>query len=267
MCSINTSTDSNTTSPLIRWFHRGAGDPTVTLHGFTGSTQSWEPFSRGWGRGPLGAIALPGHHREFPVHNGFDANVDQIARLIFIQCAVPVSLIGYSLGARYALGLANRYPHRVRSLVLVGVHPGLRNEQVRADRLNLDRRWIDLLRRGEIGAFVSAWEKLPLFATQKRLGHVLDAQRQIRLSHDPQSLADSLEQCGLARMPDYHRAFSGFHFPVHLVSGSLDDKFIAIARAISAQHEHVSKCEVEGVGHNVLLEAPDMLRRLAQDRC
>jgi pimeloyl-ACP methyl ester carboxylesterase len=44
---------------------------------------------------------------------------------------------------------------------------------------------------------------------------------------------------------------------VRLVVGALDAKFLALARDIEAACPRVELDRVAGVGHNVLLEAPD----------
>ena len=107
---------------------------------------------------------------------------------------------------------------------------------------------------------MTAWEALPLFATQRALPpNLLAEQRACRLAHDPEGLARSLEVLGLAEMPNYRAAMASLEVPVRLITGSLDMKFSKMAKQLSDQNVRVQSELVDGVGHNVLLEAPSVV--------
>src|SRR4029079_605049 len=100
---------------------RYPGSPmrSALLHGFAGDPAVWDEVVAAWAspERPL-AVALPGHGPT-PVLPTWDENLDAIARAI-AGCEV---VIGYSLGARVALGLvaSGRCAHGV----LIGVNPGI----------------------------------------------------------------------------------------------------------------------------------------------
>ncbi len=275
---MSTSSTPATGSPEfapVHWFRRGEGVVQVLLHGFAGSVLSWQEVawqtesfacwesSTGKESGPLVAVALPGHHPDAPVGEGFEDNVDWLAKTIRMDGISRCHLIGYSMGARLALGIAARHPGIISALTLIGVHPGLTSTTERADRVIADARWAEILRKLGVTAFVDAWEKLPLFASQSCLApQVLEQQRRIRLAHDPNRLADAMERCGLARMPVYQAVFSRLKVPVQLVVGELDQKFVAIAKSIIKENSNVVFSSVAGVGHNVVLEAPGSIASL-----
>ena len=71
-------------------------------------------------------------HRDIPVTESFEGNLEQVARRVR-QVGASVNLVGYSLGARVALGLLASRPELVASATLVSVHPGLALER-RASR-------------------------------------------------------------------------------------------------------------------------------------
>ena len=72
----------------------------------------------------------------------------------------------------------------------------------------------------------------------------------------PEGLARAIEVLGLAEMPNYGPAIGALEVPVTLMTGSLDSKFSGIADAIAAENANVDAEVVDGVGHNVVLEAP-----------
>ena len=202
---------------------------TILLHGFAGDPQAWNGIVDG------DAIAMPGHG--LPIRDSWQANLDAIGGASLA--------IGYSFGARVALGLLAE--GRVDRAILIGVNPGISDEE-RPARRAADARWAQLLRERGIEAFVDAWEAQPLFATQARVApeRLLERRRR-RLALDPEQLARCLETMGLAEMPDY-RAVVG---RATLVAGALDAKFIALGgdRVIA----------IPDSGHDVLLEQPSAL--------
>lgn len=252
--------------PVIHWFRTEAASqagapPLVLLHGFTGSPRSWEAVVRALpGVHAVAAPALPGHHPAAPVSPGFEANVDWLAGVLEEAGLTGCHLAGYSLGARTALGLALRHAHIPARLTLIGVHPGLETPADRARRVDSDRTWIERLRSRGIQAFVDAWARLPLFASQERLPAETRARQQrIRLGHDAEGLARSLEHMGLGAMPDYDAHLGELAMPVTLVAGALDCKFTDLARAAASRLPGARVALIAGSGHNLPLEVPDEL--------
>jgi 2-succinyl-6-hydroxy-2,4-cyclohexadiene-1-carboxylate synthase len=212
----------------------------VLLHGFAGDPANWDDVDVVAER-----IALPGHLGGGAVAAGWDANLAAIAARIG-PCDV---VVGYSLGARVALGLVAG-GHVARG-VLVSVNPGIADHERTARRAG-DAAWAARLRRDGLAGFVDAWQAQPLFATQARApADRLAARRARRLALDPEQLAQSLEAMGLAEMPDY-RALVGDR--VALIAGADDPKYVAIARALPAHLELVAAS-----GHDPTLEQPAAL--------
>lgn len=233
---------------LLHWFRSGDELPHVLLHGFTGAAASWTEVASALD-GPVAALHLPGHHPEAPVADGWHANIAWVVRTLGSEGITRCRLVGYSLGARVALGVAAAAADLVAELVLIGVHPGLASETERDQRRRADAVWIERLRRDGLEAFVAAWEALPLFATQS--AETRAGLRAIRLAHDPDALAASLEHMGLAEMPCYAEALATLPVPVTLIAGERDTKFRQLAAASSRD-----VIIVPGCGHNVVAEAP-----------
>jgi len=231
----------------------------MLLHGFTGAPRSWSPVitHAELDRPPL-IPALAGHGRDWRSREA-ESFESEVTRLLSLAAKMesPRLLCGYSMGARVALGLLAREPSSFDAAVLIGVHPGLSDEAARNERRELDASRVRLLREESVAAFVAAWEELPLFASQRALcAETLANQRGIRLAHDAEGLARALQVLGLGEMPDYRAAITSAETPITLVTGSRDAKFSEIARGIAEENAQVDVDLVDGVGHNVVLEAP-----------
>ena len=154
-------------------------------------------------------------------------------------------------------------PERFRRATIISAHPGLEDASQRADRLAGDRAWIRRLLEDGIDAFVDAWESQPLFATQAGLpSAVLEQQRRRRLGQSPTGLAASLEQHGLARMPSLWEPLTAFPGALSWIVGSSDARFLGIAREVVRRRPATQLHVLPGVGHNPLLECPEILSDL-----
>jgi 2-succinyl-6-hydroxy-2,4-cyclohexadiene-1-carboxylate synthase len=243
----------------------------VLLHGFTGSPASFDDLQQ-----QLFA-RLPGTRVFCPTllgHDGtvrhevrrFDQEIERLAKLIASAVPRGAHLCGYSLGARVALGLMARHPFLFRAATLIGVHPGLANARQRAERVGQDERWCQRLMLEGLPGFSRAWEAQPIFASQRALPPMLAArQRRVRCSHSPAGLMQALRVLGLGQMPSYAGWLAAPPFVVRLVVGSLDSKFVSIARALAARSRRVQLDIVEGAGHNIVLEAPSSLTHVLRE--
>jgi 2-succinyl-6-hydroxy-2,4-cyclohexadiene-1-carboxylate synthase len=216
------------------------------IHGFAGDPGAWDEVIDAWvmREAPI-AVALPGHGGG-PVLPTWEDNLNAVAGAIS-GCEV---VVGYSLGARVALGLvaSGRAAHGV----FIGVNPGIGDNE-RGPRREFDAAWARLLREHGVEAFHDAWSKQPLFATQARETPArLEARRQRRLRLDPEQLARSLEVMGLANMPDYWSAIPAHRDRIALIAGADDPKYVAISAGLPTKSfETIPSC-----GHDPTLEQP-----------
>jgi 2-succinyl-6-hydroxy-2,4-cyclohexadiene-1-carboxylate synthase len=227
----------------------------LLLHGFTGTPESLQALAA-----PAGSLAPPlGGHLDEPPSGSFDEELERLATL----AADRQGLFGYSLGGRFALGLLARHPRRFRHAVVVSAQPGLASEAERSARRVADQGFVRLLREQGLPAFVDAWQKLPLWASQGDLPEAVKlAQRAQRLRHHADGLAQSLVQHGLGEMPDFRELLRRVETPVDLVVGERDPKFVRLAEELVTLLPHARLTIVPGVGHNVLLESPATLAQL-----
>lgn len=235
----------------------------VFLHGFTGAPASWDDVLLEFGAAPDGGppeILRPvlfGHAPGIAEPKSFEDEVDRLACRLRTRDIGRAHLVGYSLGARIALGLLVRHGDLFSGATLLGAHPGLATAADRAARARADNRWIRLLEDLRIESFVRAWEARPLFAGGRATQpDRLEASRRIRLAHDPRRLAASLSVLGLAAMPDWGARLHEIEIPVTLVAGSRDEKFAALAHAMARDLPGARVELIPGASHNIVLEAP-----------
>jgi 2-succinyl-6-hydroxy-2,4-cyclohexadiene-1-carboxylate synthase len=260
----NTSSAQGDLTPGVHWFYKSGGVVVCLLHGFTGDVHAWDEVAAYLPRHiSVAGLYLPGHHPDVPAQTSFEATCDAIARSLQALRADALRLVGYSLGARLALGIALRHPKLLQRVTLVSGHIGLQGLEDRQTRHTLDAHWVALLNQEGIESFVDAWERQAIFASQTTLSEMQrQNQRQQRLRHHPQALAQSLQSAGLAQMPDYWPQLSSIAIDVAYIVGRADAKFSAIARRAHALTPHATLDFIDGCGHNPLLEVPEKLADL-----
>ncbi|TGY73632.1 alpha/beta fold hydrolase [Enterorhabdus sp. NM05_H27] len=192
--------------------------------------------------------------------------VAAIVRLVAAAEGAPV-LVGYSMGGRIAAETMVRHPGLpLAGLVLESAGLGPADDAARAALARRNGEWAAQLREGGVAAFMDWWETLPLFATQRELPPATRAAiRADREAHDAETLARSLEAWGahhqtaesetaaaLAQMRVAGR-------PVLYLAGSRDEKYAALAARVRAAG--LPARLVEGAGHNVHLEKPEVFSR------
>lgn len=244
----------------------------VWLHGFTGGPASWFEVARGLGGW---RPRLLGHGlRPALASAGWSDEVDRLERLARRRVRRPRLLVGYSMGARVGLGWLARYPQRFAGAVLVGVHPGLPEGEAglaqRRERAAADREWIGLLHTHGLAAFLAAWAGRDIFATQlanpaAAEGDRLGRQARVRARHTAEGLALALEVLGLAAMPDCLPAIATWDRPMVVVAGAEDPRFCAVGAEVAGLARSGRLVTLPGCGHNPLVEAPLLLRRVVEE--
>jgi 2-succinyl-6-hydroxy-2,4-cyclohexadiene-1-carboxylate synthase len=155
-----------------------------------------------------------------------------------------------------------RSPELFSDVTLIGVHPGLSSSKERAERLQSDEQWSDLLIKHGIAEFEAKWSALPLFETQTALSpREQGALREIRLSHTSAGLAHAFRSLGLGAMPNFWPDLPHIRTQLNWIVGERDEKFVALAAQAQAALPQLTVHKVPNVGHNVVLEAPEWLTR------
>ena len=192
--------------------------------------------------------------------------VAAIVRLVAAAEGAPV-LAGYSMGGRIAAETMVRHPGLpLAGLVLESAELGPADDAARAALARRNGEWAARLREGGVAAFMDWWETLPLFATQRELPPatrvVIRADRE---AQGAETLARSLEAWGAhhqAAESETVAALAQMRVagrPVLYLAGSRDEKYAALAARVRAAG--LPAMLVEGAGHNVHLEKPEVFSR------
>lgn len=266
--------------------------PVVLLHGFAQSAASWDGIAEHLGRTrSVVALDLVGHGGSDRPEGADAYALGAQGEMLLAYLASPVGVaalaapgrsnggsasaaqgsrkplvVGYSMGGRVALAAASRQPETFArfagGLVLESAGLGPVDEREREDAAERDARNAAALRRDGLSAFMDAWERLDLFATQRDLpASARERMRASRLANDAEALARTFEHAGQHAMParvDVLAALASLRVsgaPVRYIAGALDVKYRMLAEGL----EDEGLCEVRivaGAGHNVHLEAP-----------
>lgn len=236
--------------------------PVLLIHGFMGSGAAWEHLKPTLSPSVTAlAVDLPGHGRS-PVlaedgRAGFDRTLELLETLIGREFGGPVDVVGYSQGARVALGLAVQHPQRVRRLVLESGSPGLHARKLRSLRRAEDEARAQTILMDGVATFVRGWEQHPVLAGLQRLPDPL--RNELRTRREAQSaegLAWALRSLGTGVQPDLWPALPHLRAPTLLLTGSDDVKYTELARKMAAEIPTVWRYAFAGVGHAPHLEVP-----------
>jgi 2-succinyl-6-hydroxy-2,4-cyclohexadiene-1-carboxylate synthase len=248
---------------------KGQGPALMLLHGFTGSGSSMATVARAFDR-DFDTIApdLPGHgrsvHATDPVAYDFDACLQDLVATLHATGQRRAHWLGYSMGARLALGVAVRDPDSVESLVLLAGRAGIADAGERATRRQADDALAARIESRGVAAFVDEWLSQPLFATLGGMGDDWRArERATRLANDARGLAACLRGLGPGAQPPLHDALPQLQVPVLLVAGALDGRFVEAAHELAQRLPAAEVRVIADAGHAAHVERPDEFARVA----
>jgi len=239
-----------------------AYETVVFLHGFTGSTKTWEPVIENLPENVRYiAIDLLGHGTTTspsePRRYEMQEQLADLHELIISLQVSSFALVGYSMGGRIALAYAIAYPTQVKHLVLESASPGLTTLIEQKARIVADEKLADKIETEGLESFVDFWQNIPLFNSQKKLAERLKKNiRQERLHQSPLGLVNSLKGIGTGRQPSFWPYLEQLKIPVTLLTGELDQKFNLIAKQMNNSIANCQHIEVSSVGHAIHVENP-----------
>jgi 2-succinyl-6-hydroxy-2,4-cyclohexadiene-1-carboxylate synthase len=248
--------------------------PLILLHGFTTSAASWGYHLDRLAAQGLRVIALDmlGHGAsdapEYPERYSLEhCQEDILAALheLGVRQGEAI-LLGYSMGGRIALYTA--FAGFFRALILESASPGIENVGERTQRCLSDEALATRIERDGVVAFVAYWERLPLFASQKKLSRQQQQALHVqRLHNRAVGLAQSLRGVGIGTQPSLWDKLPELHIPTLLIAGELDTKFCTIARRMAQALPYGQLQIVPDAGHTVHLEQPEQFDQLVINFC
>ncbi|MGM9923110.1 MAG: 2-succinyl-6-hydroxy-2,4-cyclohexadiene-1-carboxylate synthase [Bacillus sp. (in: firmicutes)] len=245
----------------------GAGEPLLLLHGFTGDSSTWKNLSDLHENYRCIMPDLIGHGKTDHPEKAERYRIEEAAndlRTILEKLNIDqVHVVGYSMGGRLGLAFAVLHSEKVKTLTLESASPGLATEEERDSRKRQDDRLAEKIEREGIASFVEYWQDIPLFQSQNRLAPQFKRQiHKQRLANSEKGLANSLRGMGTGVQPSWWNELQSLAMPVFLITGSYDEKFCRIAKAMK---ECIKRCEwrtIQEAGHAIHVENPEMFGRI-----
>jgi len=235
--------------------------PYFFIHGFTGSSSSWKEIIKLLNKSSY-AIDVAGHRKSTfnSIENAYTIS-DWCSEFYMIlnNLSIPkINICGYSMGGRLAIAFASKYPEKISSLILESTSVGIDESEKRSERYYNDKEMAVTIKE-DLPSFVNLWEKNVFFVNQKeRNPKEWEKQKKIRLSHAPEQLAKALEAFSPSNMPYYERQFQEFSFPISIINGSEDVKFIKLGKDMTIMNNNAKQYIIQDANHNTHLESPDL---------
>ncbi|MGI2170154.1 2-succinyl-6-hydroxy-2,4-cyclohexadiene-1-carboxylate synthase [Shewanella sp. MF05960] len=239
---------------IIRRFGHPSLPALVMLHGFLGSKDDWSTLMPSLSQHfHCICIDLPGH----------GANTLALASPGFSQVAAHIvakvselginqfHLLGYSLGGRIALHIAQDFPNALLSLTLESAHPGLIDDIQRDARAKSDLLWAKKLQQLTITAFLSLWYQQTVFNDLSKI----HKQQLIALrnNNNPQRLNNCYLATSLSLQQDCRAVLNQLSCPCFYLYGEDDSKFAQVAKDWQAQYRNAKLIlqPLAAAGHNI----------------
>ncbi|WP_381418640.1 2-succinyl-6-hydroxy-2,4-cyclohexadiene-1-carboxylate synthase [Staphylococcus hyicus] len=231
----------------------------ILLHGFISDSSTFEQhIDRLSETMKVVTIDLPGHGQDSSSMEqiwDFEWISHQLHKVVNTLKEKHTILHGYSMGARVALYYAYHHTSDLSGLILESGSPGIQEEMLREERIQVDAARARVLELAPLETFVNDWEQLPLFQSQRFLSDIEKQRiRQMRLRQSPSRLAKALRDYGTGIMPNLWNELNILQIPVQLIVGEWDEKFVSIAQKMKEQLPYARLEIVSQVGHTVHVE-------------
>lgn len=225
----------------------GSGTPRVTIiHGFTQVGACMRPLAE--------EIGVPCRLVDAPFHGGssdVDVDLAGAGAELAAACGGGV-LVGYSMGARIALHAILAEPDCASAVVLVSGTAGIADDAARSTRRAADAALAARILELGTGPFIEEWLAQPMFAGLPRS----DADRALRATNRPESLARSVLRLGQGVQEPLWDRLGRIARPVTVIAGSDDPRYAEEAVRIAAAVQRGSSTVIAGAGHAVHVQEP-----------
>jgi len=228
-----------------------SGPTLCFLHGFLGSHKDFLPLIHSLSSShPCLAIDLPAHGNSPP----YPGKLLEMVKCLLAPLAHPI-FIGYSLGGRIAMQLANEL--NPTALILLSAHPGLISPKERLLRKKDDAIWAKHLRIMSPHDFLTLWYQRSSFSSLTQKPELLNKLYQQRLYTNSYALADLLEESSLAHMPVYQ--------PLHATYFLYGEHDLAYKTLYRTLYKDIPAIEIPHASHAILIENPTMCLQVIEN--
>lgn len=171
-------------------------------------------------------------------------------------------LIGYSMGARLALGLTLDDPSRYLGLLFCSGNPGIEDDQQRVNRYAADCRIADRIASEDRTEFLEHWYSSSVFQTLSP--EVRDQEIRRKLAREGDDWSSALRCYSVAEQPNYWPKLSEIAIPCLAVGGLLDKKYAKVVARMGTLPNIDSRI-VPACGHIVHHEQPHVFLHLVRE--
>ncbi len=244
----------------------------VFLHGFLGSARDWEPIIDGC-KSPIEKLAI-----DLQPADDWQSGIHSIIELIADGnkgSAANTILVGYSMGARIALGVSLEC--RLAGLVFVSGSPGIEDSIELSRRGIADRQMSERLEgmanpgiaKKMLPRFLDLWYRQPVFDSLNET-QIADLVAW-RSDMDCQRQSDLMRTFTIGNQPDFWPRLCELHAnaknstPVLIVAGERDAKYVDISQRFVRANTSAHLAIVANAGHNVPREQPEKFCEILDD--
>ncbi|HAN31182.1 MAG TPA: hypothetical protein DCQ06_06245 [Myxococcales bacterium] len=252
-CPLNYETVGDPHDPWVLWFH-----------GLFGCGADWRSFAQALpGRYHL-LIDLPGHgHSATIVESSWHRCVAELIEAL-VEPASSLSVVGYSMGARVAMGWLCHTLRQVDRAVLISGHPGLQQVSEREHRLQVDtERAAHLMQLGTQN-YLHQWYQSELLQ-EIHLAEQSETLIARRARNESASVAAAMVGLSTGQQPDYVSDLGKRARHITWVAGARDARYVALLQRAHRKMPGSDLKIAPTVGHQVHLLQPQWLHRVLSD--
>ena len=196
----------------------------------------------------------------------WQASIESLANSI----APGSILVGYSMGARLALGVAVEIPTKCSGLVFISGNPGLESASERNARANADEEIAARIEQATgdsslMESFLNDWYQATVFASLPEIIRRQEIQR--KLNRAQKTWPALLRTNAVSQQPNYWPRLKDISIPTLIVAGQRDEKYKEITERFqtTASSHHLKTEILPAGGHMVHREQPTKLAALIRD--
>lgn len=247
----------------------GKGDPLLLIHGFPFDHTMWElqiealsgschviaPDLRGYG----GSSMLDTDATVGVDMGTYAADLGDV--LDSLEVVEPVILCGFSMGGYILWQFANRYPERVKAIILCDTRAAGDSPEASAGRVKMAETIADT---GVDPLVEGLTPKLLAENTLAERPEIVEQVKTMIQEASPAAIASS--QRGMARRPDVRNQLGTYDWPALVLCG-IEDKISPLdeMREIASQLPQAKFIEVADSGHMTVLENPKAVNAALRD--
>lgn len=200
------------------------------FHGFLGKTEDLEFFN------------------EFGETRSYDMKTFDPERF---KASEDDVLVGYSMGGRVALRIANRLNYKIKKTILLSANPNSLSPEEKTARIEWEEKMKALMLTKPATEFLEIWNNLGIFKNDRPIKEVSDDELKI--------WAHVFENYRLSDQADYLSDLKAHPDKFAWIVGNLDEKYLNIAKT-SGVNYHTIKA-----GHR-LFQEPEAIVKLIKEQ-